>query len=578
MTVSENVAVRDELVEIDVDLLLDAPWGNVRSKRDPQAFNNLVSSIEAQGFIHTPINVRPNPDGTAFVIAGYGRKDAAKRLGFKKVPAILKHGLSDAQMKIIMLSENVDRESLSFLDESKAARMLIQDFQGDLDAVSSAMGWSVTKLRQALQLLKCSDKVQGLLGLKQDNGFQLSVGHACVLSSLEEVTQDKIVEAVIRDKMTVSTLKAKVSKAIERPLSSALFDCADCQSCDHNSSQQTSLLAEFSFSDNKCLKPDCFQQKQDAYHEQQLAQAKAEYGNVIVLSQLSAEHGEVSQSQVGDKYVSSCLSCSKLCAVYVDKGMGIGQVRESQCLDLECRDKQAPKVQPKAKAQPQEKGGSVKPNVSTKAVSTSPVGKTQPASKNDAPTPPKTPEVRITRGVRLDAENHIRSVVAPKLLEKSEFHYLLMMFGIQALTGSVRSPQFKIKDSLGMSQGEIQKVIQSEIIKLTKELNGDANGLVNGHNMVMQLAAALNVNNEIVSAWTPTTDNLKSMDKNLRQQVLVQSGFAKSYKAANDDKAYSKLMNMKKDDQIKAILAFEFDWTAFAPSYLLESVGGTKVN
>jgi len=68
------------------DLKLDPRNPRVHSERQ---INQLAKSIKSFGFLW-PVMI----DGTRRVLAGHGRIEAAKRLGFQEVPTISIHHLS----------------------------------------------------------------------------------------------------------------------------------------------------------------------------------------------------------------------------------------------------------------------------------------------------------------------------------------------------------------------------------------------------------------------------------------------------------------------------------------------------
>lgn len=61
----------------------------------------IADSITAFGFV-IPILI----DEDAFIIAGHGRFEAARLLGFKKVPVIVVRGLSEAKRRALALADN----------------------------------------------------------------------------------------------------------------------------------------------------------------------------------------------------------------------------------------------------------------------------------------------------------------------------------------------------------------------------------------------------------------------------------------------------------------------------------------
>ncbi|MFA0698152.1 hypothetical protein, partial [Vibrio sp. 10N.222.49.C9] len=66
--------------------------------------------------------------------------------------------------------------------------------------------------------------------------------------------------------------------------------------------------------------------------------------------------------------------------------------------------------------------------------------------------------------------------------------------------------------------------------------------------------------------------NLKTMRKGLRVQILEQSGFAKAYTEKHSEKEYNALIKEKEDEQIEAILGFDFDWTHYCPEYVIKTL------
>jgi len=75
----------------------------------------LASSIEASGLLQ-PVVVRPR-NGKYELIAGERRWRAVQRLGWSKIPAVIKEA-DDQALLTLALIENLQRDNLSPIDEA----------------------------------------------------------------------------------------------------------------------------------------------------------------------------------------------------------------------------------------------------------------------------------------------------------------------------------------------------------------------------------------------------------------------------------------------------------------------------
>lgn len=78
------------------------PYSKNSRTHSPSQVAEIASSIEEFGFTN-PVLI----DGTTnTIIAGHGRLLAAQKLGMKRVPAILLHGLTETQRKALVIADN----------------------------------------------------------------------------------------------------------------------------------------------------------------------------------------------------------------------------------------------------------------------------------------------------------------------------------------------------------------------------------------------------------------------------------------------------------------------------------------
>ena len=71
---------------------------------------DLQDSIKKYGII-TPVIVRPRKEGYYEIISGHRRIFAAEKLGYRKVPTIIRY-MTDDQAVIAMVDSNLQRERI----------------------------------------------------------------------------------------------------------------------------------------------------------------------------------------------------------------------------------------------------------------------------------------------------------------------------------------------------------------------------------------------------------------------------------------------------------------------------------
>lgn len=88
---------------------------------------SLVSSIAENGVLE-PVLLLAKDDGRYRLIAGERRYRASQMAEKVKIPALIKRGLTDIQIRKIQIAENSERESLSLFDESMGVAEDVEKF------------------------------------------------------------------------------------------------------------------------------------------------------------------------------------------------------------------------------------------------------------------------------------------------------------------------------------------------------------------------------------------------------------------------------------------------------------------
>jgi len=147
---------------------------------DPADLKELKESIAAHGLIQ-PVLVRHAPRGDGYeLVAGERRWRAVRELGWKKVPAVVRD-VDERTLLTLALVENLQRASLSPIDEAEGYQKLIKEFELTQAQIAHAVGRDRSTVANAIRLLELPKPVQSLL----DSGA-LSAGHARALLSLED--------------------------------------------------------------------------------------------------------------------------------------------------------------------------------------------------------------------------------------------------------------------------------------------------------------------------------------------------------------------------------------------------------
>ena len=172
---------------------------------EPQALQELADSIRAQGVIQ-PIVVRPLGTGSYELIAGERRWRASQLAGLDTIPAVIRE-LDDSTSAAISLIENIQREDLNPLEESRALQRLIDEFTMTHQEVADSVGRSRTAVTNLLRLRELNEDVKTLVDEKQ-----IEMGHARALLAITGHEQSIMAKRVADKGMSVRETEALVRR------------------------------------------------------------------------------------------------------------------------------------------------------------------------------------------------------------------------------------------------------------------------------------------------------------------------------------------------------------------------------
>lgn len=166
----------DGLRHISVELIQRGTY-QPRVHFEPEALQELAESIKAQGVVQ-PIVVRPISAGRFELIAGERRWRATQLAGLQEIPAVIKD-LNDQAAAAVSLIENIQRENLNPLEESRALQRLIDEFDMTHLQVAEAVSRSRATVTNLLRLKDLNEDVKLLVDERK-----IDMGHARALLAL----------------------------------------------------------------------------------------------------------------------------------------------------------------------------------------------------------------------------------------------------------------------------------------------------------------------------------------------------------------------------------------------------------
>jgi PRTRC genetic system ParB family protein len=573
MTIQTNTNTNSSDVAIlAMASLVPFTLGNSRITHNKAKRDQLRDSIKAKGII-TPITVRPSPtvDGQYEVVAGFGRWESAVELNFETAPALIK-SMTDSEAFEIQLTENMVRNDLNLVDECKAAQKFISLSEGDHTEASKRLGWTDKKLKDRLQLLRCTDEVLNAL-----NENKIKIGHAILLSSFSEKLQQGTLAKVVAESWSVEYLKERSGKA-KKYLHVAKFDTSeksDCSTCQHNTLPQNDMFGTGLKDKAMCSNLVCWKGKTNDWLKVQRDIAIEKYGKTLLFIESNEQdRNTVSESKVGAEQFKSCLSCESNCAIIDDRDGREGDLIESQCLDVVCFSK-CEKTHQKSLQTP------VKKEVKPSGVSASSAKANKENVEKTLESKPVV-EQKTPASVTKRERDLLRDASAIALKDDQLLKQSLMLALLTELSG--KEPEFmgksysfnaKVLKGLTLDPALLQTSIMSGLAHYMDQSSREDSK--NPIDLLIDVISTKDIANSVaVNAWFADKETLTNYTISGITVLCQESGFSKAYEEnesnLNKKLTFAKLLKSGKGDLIKKIIAFNYDWSAYAPATMLKHI------
>jgi len=175
-----------------------------------EKIKELAQSIKENGLIQ-PIIVRQSPVIGYEILAGERRYRASILAGLSEVPVIVKN-LSDQDMMLHSIIENLQREDLNPVEEAKSYQSLID--KGFTHAeIAEKMGKSRPYITNLVRLLSLPDDI-----LTEVENGRLSQAHARLLIQLSNQEQKKLLGRIQSEDLSVRQVERLLQEKKKKTL------------------------------------------------------------------------------------------------------------------------------------------------------------------------------------------------------------------------------------------------------------------------------------------------------------------------------------------------------------------------
>lgn len=170
-----------------------------------EKLKELADSIREKGVIQ-PIVLRKVENGYELII-GERRFRAVKLIGYESIPAIVRD-VSESEVLELALIENIQREDLNPIEEAKAYKSLIKDFNLNHSQIAKKVGKDRSTITNRLRLLNLPQDIKNYL-----LEGRITEGHARVLLMIKDKDrQFKLCRSILSRGLSVRSVEKSVEK------------------------------------------------------------------------------------------------------------------------------------------------------------------------------------------------------------------------------------------------------------------------------------------------------------------------------------------------------------------------------
>lgn len=192
--------------EISVDVIVPNPH-QPRKHFSPSELEDLLASIKEHGIL-MPLVVTKIGDNQYELIAGERRLRAARMLGVKTVPVVIRTATDQQKLELAII-ENIQRQDLNPVEEAEAYQAMADQFSLKQEEVAKRVGKSRSHIANTMRLLELSSEILEALSMGK-----ISKSHArTLLSEPDDQKRLDLFQEMLKGKMTVREAEARAGSS-----------------------------------------------------------------------------------------------------------------------------------------------------------------------------------------------------------------------------------------------------------------------------------------------------------------------------------------------------------------------------
>lgn len=292
---------------INVVDIVPSPWNKRKIDVQSPQFDEFVADIAVHGVL-VPVHVRPMDDGFQLV-CGARRWRAAIKAGFDSIPALVHENMDDRAAIELMYKENV-RENLTPLEEAAAAAMMLEVYDGDVEAVAGVLGRTPHWVAQHVKVheglagvwrgdVEDVDGIEVRLLLEVFSAWTIS--HFALLARLPHQVQVDAFDDLSEDHSCAAWTVGRLEDYLEKyhftladapwKLTDKLDGLCPCSECPTRSGAHLLLWEDATDpAKDRCLDKSCWLKKTVAHLKTTYQKLLKKHGRVVLLAFGKAYH------------------------------------------------------------------------------------------------------------------------------------------------------------------------------------------------------------------------------------------------------------------------------------------------
>ncbi len=209
---SASVSDLEQAQSIEIERLQDNPY-QPRLTIEEAGLQELAQVIKTQGFQGVLV-ARPHPDSESKeapryqLTAGHRRREAARVAGLKTLPVVIKE-LSNEEMVSLAITENIQREDLTPLEEGKIFLLMSEEMGYTHEQIAREIGKNRGYVENRLRVARAPQDIQELVIAKPDSLRAVST----LIKIKDQFKRTEIISLLINNKLTADDLPGYLTQS-----------------------------------------------------------------------------------------------------------------------------------------------------------------------------------------------------------------------------------------------------------------------------------------------------------------------------------------------------------------------------